>query len=166
MWVLLIFVSNIIKEGDNMDNNILEIGYDTTFEMNEFNEPRIRSDIETVKNSILFILFAKPGQYPSLPDIGLDIQSLLYSHYDELDTEKLKEDIIDQCKALKYYFRDGSVDIKKIMYRKKSSLLIHIEGTASYPDGYMKDNMSDVNRYLIGISFDEMDKMICNINTE
>jgi hypothetical protein len=57
------------------------IGYDTTFELNEFNEHRLRSEIELIKNTILFILFAKPGQYPSLPHIGLDIQSMLYSFY-------------------------------------------------------------------------------------
>ena len=54
------------------------IGYDCTFELNEFNEPKLSSEIETIKNTLLFILFSKPGQYPSLPQIGIDINSYLY----------------------------------------------------------------------------------------
>ena len=46
------------------------IGYDGTFELNEFNEPKLASEIEVVKNIILTVLFFKPGQYPSLPTIG------------------------------------------------------------------------------------------------
>lgn len=146
-----------------MAKHLMDIGYDLSFEMNAFKNPRIISDLETVKNVILFILFAKPGQYPSLPNIGLDIESLLYSHYDDLDTEKLKSDIISQCGAMNYYFKTGSVDIVKMMYRKRPSLLINIEGTASYPEGYMNDASSN-NKYLIGITFDEMSKMIYSSN--
>ena len=36
---------------------ITSIGYDTTFELNEFNEPRIRSEIETLKDVLKPDLF-------------------------------------------------------------------------------------------------------------
>ena len=61
------------------------IGYDTTFELNEFNEPKLRSEMETLKNVLLFVLFTKPGQYPSLPTVGLNIGSSLYEFYDEIE---------------------------------------------------------------------------------
>lgn len=140
------------------------IGYDTTFELNEFNEPRLRSEIELIKNTILFILFAKPGQYPSLPHIGLDIQSMLYSFYDEINESDLKYKIKEQCNAMGVYLNDGTVDIRKTKYRGRPSLLINIQGTESYPDGYLKDHINESNNYLIGITFDELDKMIYNIN--
>ena len=140
------------------------IGYDTTFELNEFGKPRIRSEIEVVKNTILFILFCKPGQYPSLPHIGLDIQSLLYSYYDELNTDDLKNELATQCEALGVCFKQGLVDIKKIMYNKQPSLFIHIEGEESYPSGYMKDISGTSNKYMIGITFDELNRMIYNIS--
>ena len=142
------------------------IGYDTTFELNEFNEPRIRSEIEVVKDIILFILFAKPGQYPSLPHIGLDIQSKLYSFYDELDESDLKFKINDQCKAMGMYLNEGVVQIKKTKYKGHPSLMISIEGSEQYPSGYMRDHINNTNRYLIGITFDELNRMIYNINSE
>lgn len=146
--------------------NNLNIGYDTTFELNEFNEPRIRSEIEVIKDVLLFILFSKPGQYPSLPTIGIDIQSLLFSFYDEIKEDDLEYKISEQCKAMGLYFNDGTIQIKKTKYRGNPSLMISIEGAEKYPDGYMKDHINIADRYLIGITFDELDRMVYNINTE
>lgn len=143
-----------------------ELGYDTTFELNDFKQPRIRSEVELIKNTILFVLFAKPGQYPSLPTIGLDIQNRLYSFYDEIKEEDLQLQIIEQCEALGVYFDKGNVAIRKTIYNKQPSLLIHIEGTESYPDDYMNDSANKSNRYLIGITYDEMKRMVYNINSD
>lgn len=149
-----------------MANTSYGIGYDTTFELNEFGQPKIQSEIELIKNIILFVLFSKPGQYPSLPHIGLDIQSQLYSFYDELDVEDLKVQLSGQCEILGAYFSQGTIDVKKTKYKNQPSLLIHIEGSETYPDGYMRDSIGTVNRYLIGITFDELNKMIYNISAE
>lgn len=143
-----------------------KLGYDTTFELNEFNQPRIRSEIELIKNSILFILFSKPGQYPSLPTIGLNIETLLYSYYDELDVNDLKGRIIEQCNALGTFFDQNSIAIMKTKYKGEPSLLIHVEGKESYPRGYMRDQVKTTNRYLIGITFDEFKRMVYNINSQ
>lgn len=140
------------------------IGYDGTFELNDFKETKISSEIEVVKNVVLTILFSKPGQYPSLPTIGLDIQSLLYSFYDELDTESLKQNLIEQCEALGVYFNNGSIAIKKMIYQNHPALLININGTKTYPNGYKTDSADSKNEYLIGITFNELNKMIYNIN--
>jgi len=142
------------------------IGFDTTFELNEFNEPRIRSELETIKDIVLFILFSKPGQYPSLPQIGLDIQSILYSFYDELDEDDLKYKIKEQCQAMGVFLSDGTIDLRKTKYRSHPSLLISIQGREVYPDGYLKDHINNVNTYLIGITFDELDRMIYNVNAK
>lgn len=147
-------------------NNPANIGYDLTFELNEFNQPKIRSEIETIKNVILYILFSKPGQYPSLPTIGLDIQTLLFTFYDKLDTSEIKEKLEQQCSALGYYIRTGSVGIRKTMYRGHPSLLIHIEGSETYPDGYMKDSVDNSDRYLIGITFNDMNDLQLSVGRE
>lgn len=141
------------------------IGYDTTFELNEFNEPRIRSEIETLKDALLFILFSKPGAYPSIPEIGLDIESYLYSYYDEIDVEDLKNQIIEQCELLGAYVSGGTIQIQKIKYKDKPSLLIHIEGTEDYPDSYKHDDISSNDKYLIGITYDKLNNMIYNVNS-
>lgn len=144
---------------------ITDVGYETTFELNEFNQPRIRSELETVKDAVLFILFTKPGQYPSLPNIGLNIQSMLYSYYDEIDVNDIKRRIVSQCEALGTYFENNTIQIQKTKYKNKPSLLIHIQGTETFPKGYMKDYITESrNQYLIGITYDELNRMIYNIN--
>lgn len=144
----------------------MQAGFDTTLEINEFNEPRIRSDIETVKDVLLFILFTKPGQYPSLPTLGMDIESLLYSYYDEIDEDQMVQDICNQCSALNVYFNQGMIAIKKAIYNDHPSLLINVDGTETYPTGYMKDSVDIADRYLIGITFDEMNQMVTNISAQ
>lgn len=140
------------------------IGYDTTFELNEFNEPRIRSEIETLKDVLLFVLFAKPGQYPSLPMIGMDIASNLYSFYDELNVDEMKSQIIDQCSILGSYINSNQIMIKKLIYRDQPSLIIDIEGSERFPANYKHDQIGNSKRYMIGITYDELNQMIYNIN--
>lgn len=140
------------------------VGYDTTFELNEFSEPRIRSEVETLKDVLLFVLFSKPGQYPSLPTIGMDIGTNLYEFYDEINVDEIKTKLIQHCSMLGAYINDGQILIKKLMYKGQPSLIIHIEGTESFPSTYKHDNIGTSNRYMIGITYDELNKMIYNVN--
>lgn len=143
------------------------MGYDTTFEINEFGDHRIRSEIEVVKDIFLFILFTKPGQYPSIPFLGYDIETKLYSYYDEFTENDIIEGVCAQCEALREYFDKGIIAIKKTMYKKQHpALLINIAGTESYPKGYMKDSVDIANKYLIGITFNEMNKMVYDISAQ
>ena len=141
------------------------IGYDTTFELDKFSKPRVRSQAEIIKNVVMYILFSKPGQYPDLPMIGLDIESKLYSFYDEINEEELKMDIINQCSALEIFFDSNFINFRKVMYRNKPSLLIHIETTYedSHVHRYTNDADSIPNRFRIGITLDELDRMIYNV---
>lgn len=142
------------------------IGYDTTFELNEFNEPRIRSEIETLKDVVLFILFSKPGSYPSLPEIGLNIEDYLYSFYDELDVNELKDKLKEQCSILAPYMTGGAIAIQKTKYNGQPSLIINIEGNETFPPGYKKDQIGNSKRYLIGLTYDDMQNLIYNVNAQ
>jgi len=139
------------------------VGYDLTFELNEFEEPKLRSEIETLKDALLFVLFTKPGQYPSLPQIGMNIQNELYSNYDKLDTDDIKNRIIDQCHALGQYLDAGTIAIRKTKYKNIPSLLIYVEGTATFPPSY-KSSSAIPSKYYIGLTYDDMKNMIYNIN--
>ncbi len=139
------------------------MGYDLTFELNEFHKPRIRSELEMIKNIVLFILFSKPGQYPSLPTIGLNIEDRLYSFYNEIDEVELKNEIIKQCEILKFFFDSSTIGIRKYIYQDKPSLIIHIQGKEEYPDKYMNDQRRNANKYLIGITYNELNEMIYNM---
>lgn len=146
-----------------LDSSISQLGYDTSFAIDAFGKPRIVSEAELIKNVVMFVMFAKPGQYPSLPTIGLDIQSLLYSFYDEIDNNDLRDKIIAQCSALGSYFDSGNINVRKVIYRGKPSLMIHVQGTESLPSGY--NNTDDTDKYQIGITFDELNQMIYNVSS-
>lgn len=141
------------------------IGYDTTFELNEFNEPRIRSEIETLKDVLLFVLFSKPGQYPSIPSIGMDINHYLYEFYDEIDIDDLISDLTTQCEMLGAYISAGSINIQKLKYRDQPSLIIDIQGTEEFPESYKCDQIGKSGRYMIGITYDELNQMIYSVNS-
>ena len=140
------------------------IGWDTTFELNEFGEPRVRSDMETLKNVLLFILFGKPGQYPSLPQIGMDIERRLFNFYDEFNESDICDELTEQCNMLGMYLANGTINVKKVKYKNSPSLIIGIDAKESYPSSYKRDNTNHSSKYLIGISFDELNNLIYNIS--
>lgn len=141
------------------------VGYDCAFELNEFNEPKIYSELETIKNVLMTILFAKPGQYPSLPQIGIDIESYLYKFYDDIDISELQQKLITQCEALGVYISNGAINIRKTIYRDQPSLIITISGTETFPSSYKCDKLVTDKNILIGITYNEMKQMIYNIRS-
>lgn len=143
----------------------LSAGYDTTFELSEFNEPRLRSDLETIKNTLLFVLFAKPGQYPSLPQVGMDIESYLYSFYDEIDEQDLISQITQQCSLVGAYISAGTIQVKKLIYQDQPSLIIDISGKEKFPSNYKHDKINDEKHYLIGLTYDQVQNLLVNINS-
>ena len=48
-------------------NYDVALGYDSMF------KPRVLSSFELGMNTIMTLLFMKPGQYPSIPELGIDI---------------------------------------------------------------------------------------------
>jgi hypothetical protein len=142
------------------------LGYDLTFELDKFSNPKLRDTTALVKNTLLFILFSKPGQYPSLPHIGLDVQTLLFSYYDEITESRLIEMVSSQCAALGLFFNEGSIQIKKTMYQGKPSLLIYIEAGSNDSqvlNQFGIDPQRDTDVYRIGITYDDLNQIIFNI---
>lgn len=101
-------------------------GVEPSFGVNSFNQAKYKNETETVANAILGLLFGKPGYFPSMPSLGLDIQSTLYMFWDEVNTDVIKARIMSQCSAFKEYIDDGSLDVIKSSYNGKPLLLIVI----------------------------------------
>lgn len=147
-----------------------KIGYDCTFELNDYNEPRLRDEAETLKNIVLLILFMKPGQYPSIPYLGMDIQNRLYSFYDEIDESSITRELMEQCQFLGAYIRNGSIVVKKMIYQNMPSLIIYI--SPKIIDDTLTEYNSKVNiqnqstEFYIGISVDELNRLLYNINSK
>lgn len=104
----------------------MSISIEPSFGVNSFNKAKYKNETETVANAILNLLFGKPGYFPSMPDLGINIQSYLYSFWDDIDTNHLKAQIATQCQMFREYVDDGSLDVIKTMSGNDPVLLIII----------------------------------------
>jgi len=64
---------------------------------NNFNKPKILTPTETAVTNFLTLLLGKPGFYPSLPLIGMDIKRYLYSFSEEISATQIKTEVLSQC---------------------------------------------------------------------
>ena len=101
-------------------------GKEPCFGLNSFNKAKYKNESETVASSILNLLFGKPGYFPSMPTLGLHIQDLIYQYWDEIDTDLIKSQIIEQCGAFSEYIQNNELDVLKMEYQGKPILLIVI----------------------------------------
>ena len=59
------------------------LGYDVLLDTDSMYKPKIIPSFELTVNSIITLLMMKPGQYPSVPELGLDIESYLFEYSDD-----------------------------------------------------------------------------------
>lgn len=96
------------------------------FGVDDFNKSKIQTQSETIAHDILTLLFGRPGFFPSEPELGMDIGSLLYSFFDEINIEALKAKLIYQCSKYSSYIVNGEIDIRKTYHNSKPLLLFII----------------------------------------
>lgn len=128
-------------------------GVDVTFEMDDFNRPKLLNSSEMMKNIAMFIMYSKKGQIPSLPSVGLNIEKYLYEDYENLDISELEQNMEDQCSALNNFFtRSGKIE--KLYENDIPSLKISLNYN---PSEQTKRPYQD---YQLGLSYDELIKIV------
>ena len=100
-----------------------ETSRNPVFGINDFNQPKIQSPKESIINDILMILFGKPGFYPSIPTLGIDISKYLYEFEDEISTDLLKDELSEQCSELVEGLQTGDIDIVITEYKGNAMLI-------------------------------------------
>lgn len=93
-----------------MDNTNL-YPQDPVFGVNSYNKPKVLSPLESLVRNILMVLFGKPGFYPSIPDLGMDITKYLYMFEDEIDTGSIKDELVAQCSEFLPEVESGTFDV-------------------------------------------------------
>ncbi len=86
---------------------------DPAFGLNGFGRPKIYSDSETLANGILNALLSKPGSYPSIPNMGMDVARMVFLPFEEIDTSAIKTDLIRQCSYFNEVVQSGEFDVLK-----------------------------------------------------
>lgn len=135
-----------LKGGETMS------GVNPTFSTNEFNEPKILTPMESYVNDILMLLFGKPGFYPSIPTLGMDIQKYFFMFMDEINTEEIKLDLVNQCSDFFPSVQKGEFEVIKSEYKGQPLLL------------FILPTIDDVKAHsvTIGVTVDEYGKFMYN----
>lgn len=129
------------------------LGYDSLMDVDAVGKPKIISTFDMCINSILTLLLMKPGQYPSIPELGIDIEQYLHEYSDDKTIiQEIDNKLKDQCNRIHV------TGIQTNIYIDKTSdgvdaLILEIIGTEQLAYG----NQS--NRVVIGISYDKLDKL-------
>jgi len=122
---------------------------EVSFGLDNFGKPKMLSIKESIVQVIMNVLFMKPGCFPSMPWIGINIKSYLYMMEDEIDIDTLKSDIYEQCSAVIKYVEIDSVEAYFTSANGSAVLIINIPITISNNSfdctiGFTKDS-SDSN---------------------
>lgn len=129
------------------------IGYDVLLDTDSMYKPKVISSFQTCINSILTLLFMKPGQYPSIPDLGIDIDSYLHEYADDPTIPmKIKSDLMDQCNRIQLTGMDIECYIEKLN-NGVNALVVDITGNDRLAYG------SESNHVIIGISYDKLNRL-------
>lgn len=99
---------------------------DPVYGVNDFNETKVLSESQTLINNILMILFGKPGFYPSIPWLGMDIYQYLYRFDDEIDTLKIKSKLAAQCQEFLPDIQNGSMDVYSTTHQERPVLIFEL----------------------------------------
>ena len=96
---------------------------DPVYGVNVFEETKVLSESETLIDNILMILLNRPGFYPSIPWLGMDVSQYLYSFEDSIDPLQIKVKLASQCRELLPDIREGALDVQSIPYNGRPLLL-------------------------------------------
>lgn len=99
-----------------------DIGYG----LDGFQRMQVYSESESIARYILNILLTRPGNYPGLPHIGLNIRELLYDDLENFDATVLKEQIYTQCSALLPSIIGDDLFVGIVEYKGVTFLLIRV----------------------------------------
>lgn len=129
------------------------LGYDVALDTDSSYKPKILSSFEMCINSILTLLFMKPGQYPSIPELGIDIESYLHEYADDTSVPgEIQEKLMDQCNRL------NLIGIQVQVYfdtteENQGALIVEITGTERIAYG------SESHKAIIGITHDKLNRL-------
>lgn len=129
------------------------LGYDVLMDTDSMYKPKVISSFEMCVNIILTLLMMKPGQYPSIPELGINIESYLHEYADDPNIPIIiKDKLMDQCSMLTV--AGVNVDV----YFDKTSegidaLVVEVTGTDRAVFG------SETSKVIIGISYNRLKEL-------
>lgn len=129
------------------------LNYDVVLDSDSMYKPKVLSTFELGINTILMLLLMKPGQYPSIPELGIDIESYLFEYDDDVKLPSLiKDKLLNQCNRLNVIGLDIAVRFDKTA-DGISALVVDVQGNQRLCYGL------DSSHIIIGISYDKLNRL-------
>lgn len=129
------------------------LNYDALLDSDSMYKPKVISSFDLAVNTILMLLMMKPGQYPSIPELGIDIESYLFEYSDD---KRIPGEILnklnDQCNLLQLTGIEINVSFDKTS-EGIDALVVDITGTDRLNYG------NDSGHIIIGISYDQLNRL-------
>lgn len=92
------------------------------FGLNNFQRPKRLQDEEALCRTVLLILFGRPGCFPTLPEVGMNISQYFYKFSDEIEPTDLKVQLAYQCSLVNELIETGELEITKVEYDGRMAL--------------------------------------------
>lgn len=94
------------------------------FGFDDFGKPKVLTAADSIANLLINILFLKPGQIPSQPYLGININQYLYSFSDEtIDSATLRTMLTDQAPYLLQYIDMANLQVNTITDERGQGIL-------------------------------------------
>ncbi len=104
------------------------------FGLDDFGKPKILNPSQSLANTLILILFGKPGFYPSIPELGMDISKYLYQFTDEISIDAIKGQLAYQCSLLKEPIANGAINVQLKTYNEQPLLLFTVAVDIYHPN--------------------------------
>ena len=129
------------------------LGYDVLMDTDSTYKPKVISTFEMCVNTIITLLYMKPGQYPSIPELGIDIESYLHEYADDPNIpSEIKNKLTDQCNRIEV----TGIQIDCYIDQTDdgtNALVVKVTGTDKLGYGSQSGNV------IIGISYDKLNRL-------
>lgn len=129
------------------------LGYDVLMDTDSTYKPKVISTFEMCVNAILTLLYMKPGQYPSIPELGIDIESYLHEYADDPNIpSEIKNKLTDQCNRIEV----TGIQIDCYIDQTDdgtNALVVKVTGNDRLGYGSQSGNV------IIGISYDKLNRL-------
>lgn len=134
------------------------LGYDVLMDTDSMYKPKIISTFEMCVNSILVLLKMKPGQYPSIPELGIDIEQYLHEYTDDDKIPlSIQSKLNEQLNRLEFTGIDVDVYFDKTS-DGTNAMVVKVTGTDRLVYGVDKPVA------IIGITFDQLNQLYTRIH--
>ena len=98
------------------------------FKINGFGKQKVFTEAEASSRQILTLLFMRPGDYPSLPNMGINIsKELRYKNMDYITGGALKEKIERQIREYAAQVELEDLTIEPLKYKGQYYVLLHFK---------------------------------------